>query len=96
MKKIEWTMGRTGVLTPVAVFEPIDIEGSTIERANLHNLSVLRETLHGRGWEGQKIEALKANMIIPQIASAEEDDERTKYYFMAPVFCPICKSLLIK
>ena len=96
MKKIEWTMGRTGVLTPVAVFEPIDIEGSTIERANLHNLSVLRETLHGRGWEGQKIEVFKANMIIPQIASAEEDDERSKYYFMAPVFCPICKSLLIK
>ena len=96
MKKIEWTMGRTGILTPVAVFEPVDIEGSTIERANLHNLSVLREILHGRGWEGQKIEVFKANMIIPQIASAEEDDERTKYYFMAPVFCPICKSLLIK
>ena len=96
MKKIEWTMGRTGILTPVAVFEPVDIEGSTVERANLHNLSVLRETLHGRGWEGQKIEVFKANMIIPQIASAEEDDNRTKYYFMTPVFCPICKSMLIR
>jgi len=89
---IEWTMGRTGVLTPVAVFKPIDIDGSTVERANLHNLSVLRDTLHGRGWQGQKVEVFKANMIIPQIASAEEDDERTKYYFMKPSLCPICKN----
>jgi len=90
--KIEWTMGRTGILTPVAVFKPVDIDGSTVERANLHNLSVLRNTLHGRGWQGQKIEVFKANMIIPQIASAEEDDERTKYYFMKPALCPICKN----
>ena len=89
---IEWTMGRTGVLTPVAVFKPIDIDGSTVERANLHNLSILRDTLHGRGWQGQKVEVFKANMIIPQIASAEEDDERTKYYFMKPILCPICKN----
>lgn len=89
---IEWTMGRTGVLTPVAVFKPIDIDGSTVERANLHNLSVLRDTLHGRGWQGQKVEVFKANMIIPQIASAEEDDEKAKYYFMKPSLCPICKN----
>ena len=89
---IEWTMGRTGILTPVAVFKPIDIDGSTVERANLHNLSVLRDTLHGRGWQGQKVEVFKANMIIPQIASAEEDDARTKYYFMTPSLCPICKN----
>ena len=89
---IEWTMGRTGILTPVAVFKPIDIDGSTVERANLHNLSVLRDTLHGRGWQGQKVEVFKANMIIPQIASAEEDDARTKYYFMKPSLCPICKN----
>lgn len=87
---IEWTMGRTGVLTPVAVFEPIDIDGSTVERANLHNWTVLNETLHGKGWRGQKIEVFKANMIIPQIASAEKDDERTKAYFEYPYVCPIC------
>ena len=89
---IEWTMGRTGVLTPVAVFKPIDIDGSTVERANLNNLSILRDTLHGRGWQGQKVEVFKANMIIPQIVSAEEDNERTKYYFMKPSLCPICKN----
>lgn len=89
---IEWTMGRTGILTPVAVFKPVDIDGSTVERANLHNLSILKSTLHGRGWKGQKIEVFKANMIIPQIASAEEDDEKTKYYFMKPFLCPVCNN----
>ena len=87
---IEWTMGRTGVLTPVAVFEPIEIDGSTVERASLHNWTVLNETLHGHGWKGQKVEVFKANMIIPQVASAEEDDERAKNYFEYPYVCPIC------
>lgn len=87
---IEWTMGRTGVLTPVAVFEPIDIDGSTVERASLHNISVMIDTLHGYGWKGQKVEVFKANMIIPQIASAEKDDDRCKYYFDKVAFCPIC------
>jgi DNA ligase (NAD+) len=87
---IEWTMGRTGVLTPVAVFEPIDIDGSVVERASLHNWTILNETLHGKGWKGQKVEVFKANMIIPQIASAEEDDERSKEYFEYPYVCPVC------
>ena len=90
---IEWTMGRTGVLTPVAVFEPIEIEGSTVERASLHNVSVLGETLHGWGWKGQRVDVFKANMIIPQIASAELDEEIPQYtrpYFKHPTICPIC------
>ena len=89
---VEWTMGRTGILTPVAVFKPIDIDGSTVERASLHNVSIMIETLHGYGWKGQKIEVFKANMIIPQIASAEEDNEHIKMYFMYPYTCPICGS----
>ena len=87
---IEWTMGRTGVLTPVAVFKPIDIDGSTVERASLHNVSIMIETLHGHGWKGQKVEVFKANMIIPQIASAELDDNRCKYYFERVMVCPVC------
>lgn len=87
---IEWTMGRTGVLTPVAVFVPIDIDGSTVERASLHNVSIMIETLHGYGWKGQKVEVFKANMIIPQIASAELDDDRCKYYFERVMECPVC------
>ena len=92
LTNIEWTMGRTGVLTPVAIFEPVEIDGTIVERANLHNWTVLNETLHGKGWKGQKIEVFKANMIIPQIASAEEDNEYTKMYFEYPYICPVCGS----
>lgn len=88
---IEWTMGRTGALTPVAVFEPIEIDGSVVERASLHNLSVLKDTLHGFGWQGQKVQVSKRNMIIPQIEEAEEDDNISrKEYFAVPTKCPIC------
>ena len=92
LKDIEWTMGRTGVLTPVAIFEPVDADGSIIEKASLHNVSVANDTLGGLGfgWKGQKIWVYKANMIIPQISRAEEDDERTKDYFTLPYLCPIC------
>lgn len=89
---IEWSMGRTGILTPIAIFEPIDIDGSIISRASLHNIDIMKQTLHGNGWQGQKLEVYKANMIIPQIYSAEEDDkEYLKEYFSIPELCPICK-----
>lgn len=94
LKNIEWSMGRTGVLTPVAIFEPIDIDGTEVSRANLFNLSVARETLHGTqyrlGWKGQKINVFKANQIIPQLSWSEEDNEKTKEYFSYPASCPIC------
>lgn len=94
LKNIEWSMGRTGVLTPVAIFKPIDIDGTEVSRANLFNLSVARETLHGTqyrlGWKGQKINVFKANQIIPQLSWSEEDDEKTKEYFSYPASCPIC------
>ena len=67
LKDIHWTMGRTGVLTPVAVFEPVELDGSTIERASLHNYSVLRKTLGPCAYVGEKVKIFKANMIIPQI-----------------------------
>ena len=92
LKDIEWTMGRTGVLTPVAIFEPVDADGSIIEKASLHNVSVAHDTLGGLcfGWKNQKISVFKANMIIPQVSKAEIDDERTKEYFTLPHVCPIC------
>lgn len=92
LKDIEWTMGRTGVLTPVAIFEPVDADGSIIEKASLHNVSVAHDTLGGLcfGWKNQKISVFKANMIIPQISKAEVDDERTKEYFTLPYVCPVC------
>ena len=70
LKNIEWTMGRTGVLTPVAVFDPIDIDGSTVERASLHNVSIMKEILGDCAYLGEHLQVYKANQIIPQIAEA--------------------------
>ena len=90
LKDVEYTMGRTGQLTPVAIFEPIDIDGTEVSRASLHNISILKETLHGYGWAGQKVSVFKANQIIPQISKAQEENELTKLYFHYPMTCPIC------
>ena len=91
---IDWTMGRTGVLTPVAEFEDIELEGSTISRASLHNLSVLWDVLGEKPYQGQEVDVFKANMIIPQIKSAvqyEELDDTVKVeFFEIPSVCPIC------
>lgn len=70
LKYIEWSLGRTGQLTPVAVFEPIDDGESIIERASLHNVSVMRDIMGDCCYLGQKIKVFKSNMIIPQIKSA--------------------------
>lgn len=86
---IEYTMGKTGILTPTAVFKPIEIEGTIVERASLHNISVMKEIM-GRGWKGQHIGVFKANLIIPQIRWAEEDNEYKKTYIHIPDKCPIC------
>jgi DNA ligase (NAD+) len=90
-------MGRTGVLTPVAIFEPIDIDGSTVERASLHNITVMQELL-SEPYEGQKIEVFKANMIIPQVYSAERMSEDFLHYpevpfINIPKVCPVCGQL---
>lgn len=87
---IEWTMGRTGQLTPVAVYEDIDIDGTICNRASLHNITIMKDTLGGYGWDGQKIKVFKANQIIPQISWAQPEDEYTKKYFHYPMTCPIC------
>ena len=90
LKYIHWTMGRTGVLTPVAVFDPIDIDGSTVERASLHNLSVM-ENILGIPFEKQKLQVFKANMIVPQIYSAEKPKEKPSSPIIPLIEkCPIC------
>ena len=70
LKNIEWTMGRTGVLTPIAIFEPLDIDGSTVERASLHNVSIMTDLLGECPYIDEPIEIFKANQIIPQVAAA--------------------------
>lgn len=86
---IEYTMGKTGTLTPTAVFKPIEIEDTIVERASLHNISVMKEIM-GRPWVGQHVGVIKSNLIIPQIRWAEEDNEYKKTYINIPDKCPIC------
>ena len=63
--EIEWSPSRTGLINPVAIFEPVELEGTTVSRASVHNISIMEELELG---VGDKIEVYKANMIIPQIA----------------------------
>ena len=89
---IEWTMGRTGQLTPVAIYEDINIDGTICNRASLHNLSIMEEQLY-IPYKGEKIWIAKMNMIIPQvvkkqwIANEYKPDENV---FYPPEVCPIC------
>ena len=89
---IEWTMGRTGVLTPVAIFEPIELEGSIVERASLHNISIMRELFGPFGpFKGAELEVFKANMIIPQVKSVKDAPcMYAEYQISTPKVCPIC------
>ena len=89
---IEWTMGRTGVLTPVAIFEPIDIDGSIVERASLHNVSIMSDLFGSFGpCKGDEVEVFKANMIIPQIKSVKNIcSHYEEYQLHIPKVCPVC------
>lgn len=89
LTNIEYTMGKTGILTPTAVFKPVEIEDTIVERASLHNISVMKEIM-GKPWVGQHVGVIKSNLIIPQIRWAEQDNEYTKIYIDIPHMCPIC------
>lgn len=102
LRHISWTMGRTGVLTPVAVFDPVEIDGTEVSRANLHNVSIMKETLGDCAYVGEPLEIYKANQIIPQIYSA---GPKYDYGYVianggvsandAPEYCPICHGDII-
>lgn len=89
---IDWTMGKTGTLTPTAIFEPVEIDGTTVERASVHNISILTKLdLH----IGDTIEVIKSNMIIPQVKRNVSADERLALgkesdYIYIPSMCPVC------
>lgn len=91
LNNIEWTMGRTGVLTPVAIFEPVDTGDSIIERASLHNVSIMKDLLW-RPYEGQSLTVCKMNDIIPQVVSAGREISPADFglEFTIPTECPIC------
>lgn len=90
---VEFTMGKTGILTPTAVFKPVEIDGTIVERASLHNISILRDF---NMCIGDTIEVYKANMIIPQVKRNISAEERQYAESIeAPTiddleYCPIC------
>lgn len=86
---ISWTMGRTGYLTPVAVFTPIDDGDSIIERASMHNVSVMEELL-GSPYLSQPIKVIKANQIIPQVVWGNKEGANTSIKLQIPTACPVC------
>lgn len=94
LRDIEWSCGKTGILTPVAIFDTVDIDGSEVSRASLHNISIMEEIMDSP-WIGQKIGVYKANLIIPAIRWAEQVDydnqnSSNKQFLDIPSVCPIC------
>ena len=89
LKEIEWSASRTGLINPIAVFEPVELEGTTVSRASVHNISILRGLRLGLG---DRITVYKANMIIPQIAENLTGADRTEEEEMVeiPQVCPVC------
>ena len=83
LKEVEWSASRTGLINPVAVFEPVELEGTTVSRASVHNVSIVRSLKLGIG---DRLTVYKANMIIPQIA-----ENLTKSGSVEPPsICPVC------
>lgn len=88
LREIEWSMGRTGQLTPVAIFDPIELDGTIVTRASVHNLSYIKDYDLNIG---DKLKVYKANMIIPQILENISVTERgTKHGVQYPDACPVC------
>ena len=90
---IEWSMGKTGVLTPVAIFEPVEADGSIVERASLHNVSLLKDMFNRQPpFKHQGIRIYKANQIIPQIydTTGPIKDVPAEDQITFPVNCPCC------
>ena len=83
LKEIEWSPSRTGLINPVAIFEPVELEGTTVSRASVHNISVMRALKLGIG---DRITVYKANMIIPQIADNLTGSDSVEI----PCTCPVC------
>ena len=83
LREIEWSPSRTGLINPVAVFDPVELEGTTVSRASVHNVSIVKELQLGIG---DTIQVYKANMIIPQIA---ENLTRSSNLEI-PEICPVC------
>lgn len=83
LREIEWSASRTGLINPVAIFDPVELEGTTVSRASVHNVSIVRELKLGIG---DRITVYKANMIIPQIGENLTGSNN----LIIPCECPVC------
>ena len=88
LRDIEWSPSRTGLINPVAIFDTVELEGTNVSRASLHNISIMEELKIGIG---DKIKVFKANMIIPQV----EENLTKSNTFKTPSKCPVCGSKTI-
>lgn len=86
LTEIEWSASRTGLINPVAIFKPVELEGTTVSRASVHNISIVEELKLGIG---DRISVYKANMIIPQIAENFTKSASLKI----PDRCPVCNGI---
>lgn len=89
LQNIEWSMGKIGSLTPVAIFDPVEIDGTMVERASLHNVSILTKL---DLQIGDTIIVYKANQIIPQVKENLSAKDRESAYIRIPSQCPVCES----
>lgn len=83
LREIEWSASRTGLINPVAIFDPVELEGTTVSRASVHNVSIVKALKLGIG---DRITVYKANMIIPQIAENLTGSDTLEI----PPVCPVC------
>lgn len=88
LRDIEWGLGKTGQITPVAIYDDVDTDDSIINRASLHNLNIMRQLL-GKPYKGQKIWVCKQNEIIPQVVRSEKSNVALTYIDI-PAKCPVC------
>ncbi len=85
---IEWSMGRTGLITPIAIFEPIRINDTTVSRASLHNLNIMNALYPDKWYKGLKLHVCKRNMIIPNVEEVEDGEKKGDIEMLNT--CPSC------
>ena len=88
LRDVKWTMGKTGIITPTAIFDPVEIDGTTVCQASMHNITIMKEL---NAQVGKTCYVFKANMIIPQIESFDSES----FGIDIPKYCPECGSLTI-
>lgn len=95
LRNVEWTMGKTGILTPTAIFDTVELEGTQVNRASLHNISIMK-SLELK--YNDTITVYKANQIIPQVRDNLDRNSTDQNYIIPPFICPVCggKTKIVK